>query len=219
MNLYENIKRKREELRMTQAELAVKTGYADKTMISKIEKGVIDLPQSKIQLFADALNTTPRDLMGWTAENKAVTKTKIPVLGRVAAGIPIDAIEDVLDWEEIPSDLASTGEFFGLKFKGHSLDPRIADGDVVSVRKPHITYTFRVLKPIENRVGAKLVPELMENVTPQEQYEILEMSKISGFVDRMRGTGRPTKKERRDLDQFVEDSYDNEFDEFDFDEL
>lgn len=133
MNLYENIKRKREELRMTQAELAVKTGYADKTMISKIEKGVIDLPQSKIQLFADALNTTPRDLMGWTAENKAVTKTKIPVLGRVAAGIPIDAIEDVLDWEEIPSDLASTGEFFGLKIKGHSMEPRIADGDVVIV--------------------------------------------------------------------------------------
>ena len=73
MNLYENIKRKREELRMTQAELAAKTGYADKTMISKIEKGVIDLPQSKIQLFADALNTTPRDLMGWTAENIGIS--------------------------------------------------------------------------------------------------------------------------------------------------
>ena len=59
----------------------------------------------------------------------------------------------------------------------------------------------------------------MENITPQEQYEILEMSRISGFVGRMRGTGRPTKKERRDLDQFVEDSYDIEGDEFDFDEL
>ena len=92
-------------------------------------------------------------------------------------------------------------------------------GDIVKVKKAPIKYSFKVLQCAEHRVGAKLVPELMENVTPQEQYEILEMSKISGFVDRMRGTGRPTKKERRDLDQFVEDSYDNEFDEFDFDEL
>ena len=81
----------------------------------------------------------------------------------------------------------------------------IKEGDVVSVRKPPITYTFRVLKPIENRVGAKLVPEILENITPKEQYDILEMSKISGFANRMRGTGRPTKKERRDLDEFLGD--------------
>ena len=92
-------------------------------------------------------------------------------------------------------------------------------GDIVNVKKAPITYSFRVLKCAENRVGAKLVPELMENVTPQEQYEILEMSRMSGFVDRARGTGRPTKKERRDLDQFVEEGYGMEFDEFDFDEL
>ncbi|MBO7271297.1 MAG: RNA-binding S4 domain-containing protein [Bacteroidaceae bacterium] len=92
-------------------------------------------------------------------------------------------------------------------------------GDIVNVKKAPITYSFRVLKCAENRVGAKLVPELMENITSQEQYEILEMSKISGFIDRQRGTGRPTKKERRDLDFFVEESYNDEFDEFDFDEL
>ena len=92
-------------------------------------------------------------------------------------------------------------------------------GDIVNVKKAPITYSFRVLKCAENRVGAKLVPELMENITSQEQYEILEMSKISGFIDRQRGTGRPTKKERRDLDIFVEESYLDEFDEFDFDEL
>ena len=92
-------------------------------------------------------------------------------------------------------------------------------GDIVNVKKAPITYSFRVLKCAENRVGAKLVPELMENITPQEQYEILEMSRISGFVDRTRGTGRPTKKERRDLDQFVEEGYGMEFEEFDFDEL
>ena len=92
-------------------------------------------------------------------------------------------------------------------------------GDIVNVKKAPITYSFRVLKCAENRVGAKLVPELMENITSQEQYEILEMGKISGFIDRQRGTGRPTKKERRDLDFFVEESYNDEFDEFDFDEL
>ena len=92
-------------------------------------------------------------------------------------------------------------------------------GDIVNVKKAPITYSFRVLKCAENRVGAKLVPELMENITTQEQYEILEMSKISGFIDRQRGTGRPTKKERRDLDSFVDESFGDSFEEFDFDEL
>lgn len=80
-------------------------------------------------------------------------------------------------------------------------------GDVVSVKKPPITYSFKVLKTIEQRVGAKLVPEIYENVTEAKQYELLEMSRISGFVDRARGTGRPTKKERRALDAFVEPEY------------
>ena len=92
-------------------------------------------------------------------------------------------------------------------------------GDVVKVKKAPITYSFRVLKTAENRVGAKLVPELMENITPQEQYEILEMSKISGFTDRQKGTGRPTKKERREIDRFSEEAFDIDFDEFDFDTL
>ena len=77
-------------------------------------------------------------------------------------------------------------------------------GDVINVRKPPITYSFRVLQPIERRVGAKLIPEILENVTSPEQYELLEMSKISGFVGRAKGTGRPTKKERRSLDDFRE---------------
>ena len=85
-------------------------------------------------------------------------------------------------------------------------------GDMVSVKKPPITYSFKVLKTIEQRVGAKLLPEIYENVTDPKQYELLEMSRISGFVDRARGTGRPTKKERRALDAFVEPEF------FDFDE-
>ena len=75
-------------------------------------------------------------------------------------------------------------------------------GDIVQVRKPPVTYSFKVLDLTSNRVGAKLVPQFLENITPPEQYEILELQKISGFVDRARGTGRPTKKERRELDEF-----------------
>ena len=76
-------------------------------------------------------------------------------------------------------------------------------GETISVRKSPITYSFKILDAIEQRVGAKLIPGVYENVTPKEQYELLEMSRISGFVDRARGTGRPTKKERRSLDAFI----------------
>lgn len=76
-------------------------------------------------------------------------------------------------------------------------------GETVSVKKSPIVYSFRILRPIEQRVGAKLIPEIYENVTDAKQYELLEMSRISGFVDRARGTGRPTKKERRALDAFA----------------
>lgn len=77
-------------------------------------------------------------------------------------------------------------------------------GDVISVRKPPVTYSFKVLACIESRVGAKLIPQVYENVTDPKEYEKLEMSRISGFVDRQRGSGRPTKKERRQLDAFTD---------------
>ncbi|MGI6573486.1 MAG: RNA-binding S4 domain-containing protein [Fermentimonas sp.] len=88
-------------------------------------------------------------------------------------------------------------------------------GDVIEVRKAPITFSFKVLALTDKRMGAKLVQQFMENVTPPEQYEILELNKISGFVDRQRGTGRPTKKERRDLEQFTR-SFD--VDDFDWSE-
>ena len=79
-------------------------------------------------------------------------------------------------------------------------------GDKVDVKKSPITYTFRVKQPIEKRVGAKLLPDVLENITSAEQYELREMSRISGFVDRARGTGRPTKKDRRALDEFADET-------------
>ena len=89
-------------------------------------------------------------------------------------------------------------------------------GDVIDVRKPPVTYSFRVLQAIERRVGAKLIPEILENVTASEQYEILEMNKISGFINRAKGTGLPTKKDRRSLDEF-QNEVPEFFGDFDFD--
>ena len=107
-----------------------------------------------------------------------------------------------------------------VTFNGSTIKPSrmIKEGDTVHVKKSPITYSFKVLKAIEQRVGAKLIPEIYENVTDPKQYELLEMSRISGFVDRARGTGRPSKKERRALDAFVEPvifGIDDDFDELD----
>lgn len=108
-----------------------------------------------------------------------------------------------------------------ISINGSQVKPSrmVKEGEVVQVKKPPITYSFKVLQTIEKRIGAKLVPEVMENVTTPDQYELLEMSRISGFIDRARGTGRPTKKDRRSLDKFNEPEYLDDMDfAFDFDE-
>lgn len=116
----------------------------------------------------------------------------------------------------IAADACKNGR---VTIKGINVKPShtIKAGEVVSVKKPPITYSFEVLQTIEKRVGAKLVPEVYKNVTDAKQYELLEMSRISGFVDRARGTGRPTKKDRRQLDAFVDPTLFG-FDDFDDDE-
>ena len=85
-------------------------------------------------------------------------------------------------------------------------------GDVIQIRKPPVTYSFKVLALAEKRMGAKLVPEFLENVTTPDQYQILELDKIRGFVDRTKGTGRPTKKDRRELDSFITPEFIDDFD-------
>ena len=90
-------------------------------------------------------------------------------------------------------------------------------GDIIEVKKPPVTWSFRVIQTIERRVGAKLIPEILENVTSPEQYELLEMNRISGFVGRAKGTGRPTKKDRRSLEAFTDDVPEF-FGDFDWDE-
>lgn len=92
-----------------------------------------------------------------------------------------------------------------ISLNGTQIKPSrmVKAGDIINVRKPPVTYSFKIKQAIEKRVGAKLIPDILENVTPPEQYELLEMNRISGFINRARGTGRPTKKDRRSLDSFT----------------
>jgi ribosome-associated heat shock protein Hsp15 len=107
------------------------------------------------------------------------------------------------------------GDGDGVQVKPSRL---IKVGDIVHVKKPPITYSFRVRALTENRLGAKLVPDYLENITPQSQYDLLDIVRISGFVDRRKGLGRPTKREGRQLAQFTEAAFDSDDWDFDFDE-
>lgn len=90
-------------------------------------------------------------------------------------------------------------------------------GDIVQIKKNPILYSFKVLALPKNRMNAKLVPEFMENVTTPDQLELIELGKIAAQSGRARGSGRPTKKERRDLEEFFEpfflDADDDDYDE------
>ena len=137
-NMYNRIKKLRLQRGWSQEELAKKIGYADKTSIAKIEAGKVDLPQSKIIAFSNVFFVTPSYLMDGNNSLPNSTKRKgipINVLGRVAAGIPIESVEEIIDTEEITEELAATGDFFGLQIKGDSMEPRITEGDVVIVRQ------------------------------------------------------------------------------------
>ena len=141
MEIKDILSQRRKELNLTMKQVADKVGVSEGT-ISRWESGKIaDMRRDKIMAYAQALNISPAIIMGWdnvdsssTIENTRAGK-RIPVLGSVAAGIPIDAIEDVLDWEDISEDMAKTGEFCGLRIKGDSMQPRIVEGDVVIVRQ------------------------------------------------------------------------------------
>ena len=148
LELYKNIKKQRQQLNLTQTELAQKLGYADKSMIAKIEKGQVDLPQSKIIAFADALETTPGLLMGWSEPNAQnditdnadnlykIDKVKLPLLGTIACGEPIYADEDRESYIMVGTDMKAD---FCLKCQGDSMiNARIYDGDIVFVRKQDI---------------------------------------------------------------------------------
>lgn len=139
MYLPENIRYLRKKHHISQETLAGELGYKSFTTIQKWEKGIAEPPLSVLLQLAKAFQVDLDDLTG-TDLSKEVRKkssqaVSIPVLGKVAAGIPIEAIENIIDYEEIPADWLNTGEYFGLQIKGRSMEPRILEGDVVIVRK------------------------------------------------------------------------------------
>lgn len=96
-----------------------------------------------------------------------------------------------------------------VTMKGAELKPSrtFKIGDTFSVRKGPITYTYEVLRLSENRLGAKLVPEYMRDITTPDQLELLVLARLAGKSGRDRGTGRPTKKDRREIEFFLSDDY------------
>lgn len=132
----DRLKELRSSRNLTQMALAEKLCIA-KSTISMYENGKREPDYETLELIADFFNVNIGSLLTskTTINSKSTTGTSVPVLGYVRAGIPIEAVEDILDYEEISSDLANTGEFFALKIKGDSMEPKISEGDVVIVRK------------------------------------------------------------------------------------
>ena len=130
----ELVKKLTDEQNMSMSELSRRVGIA-KSAISRYFNGTRELPLNKIGDFASVLHTTPDYLLGIEYEPQPPQGLKIPVLGTVAAGIPISAVEDILDYEEVPQSWENQGEFFALKIKGDSMEPRMESGDVVIVKQ------------------------------------------------------------------------------------
>lgn len=157
LQLYINIKKRRLELDMTQSDLAQRMGYADKSMIAKIEKGTVDLPQSKIIAFAEALKTTPGELMGLMENDVDIPSLtnvfpielkRFPMLGKIACGKPEYTNEDresyVMDGTNIKAD-------FCLTASGDSMiNARIFDGDIVFIRKQDMVENGEIAAVIVN---------------------------------------------------------------------
>lgn len=135
MEIKDILYNRRKELDLTMKQVADMVGVSEGT-VSRWESGEIaNMRRDKIMDYAKALRISPAVIMGWESKEETSRGFRIPVYDRVAAGIPIDAIEEVVDWEEIPEDMAKTGEFFGLRIKGDSMVPRIVEGDIVIVRQ------------------------------------------------------------------------------------
>lgn len=132
------LKMLREEKGLTQKDLAEKLSLTPKA-ISFYELGSREPSGDALIHMAHILGTTTDYLLGNSTTKEADQKVgrgvRIPVLGRVVAGIPIEAVEEILDYEEITPELAATGEFFAFKIRGHSMEPRMMEGDVVIVRR------------------------------------------------------------------------------------
>lgn len=124
------------ENELTQSELGKRIGLST-SAIGMYERGEREPDFEKLEKIAGFFNVNLNFLLGKEAvvSNKTIVGIRIPVLGKVAAGIPITAVENILDYEEISSDMASSGDYVALQIKGRSMEPRMWDGDVVIIRR------------------------------------------------------------------------------------
>ena len=139
--IHARIKEQRLKMGYTLAQIADMLNVKEAT-VQRYESGEIkNLKHDTIVNLANILKCSPAYLMGWTDntskdnDTQKIKGVKIPVIGTVAAGIPIEAIENIIDYEEIPKEMAQSSEYFALKIKGDSMAPRILNGDVVIVKK------------------------------------------------------------------------------------
>lgn len=138
MTIGQRIIQLRQSMNLQQKEVAEAIGM-NRIVLNRIELDKRPLRDDEVVMLANFFHVTSDYLLTGKKSNKLNLASgkgvRIPVLGRVVAGIPIEAVEEILDYEEITPELAATGEFFALKVKGHSMEPRILEGDVVIVRK------------------------------------------------------------------------------------
>lgn len=136
----DRIKALRKKLGISQVDFADKIGVSKQTLYKYENNIITNIPSDKIEAIAVNFKISPSLLMGWDEEQKiadqATTKAvRIPVLGRVAAGLPLFADEEIIDYEDISDAMAKDGEYYGLRIRGDSMEPKFSDGDVVIVRK------------------------------------------------------------------------------------
>lgn len=137
MNFGERLKEERKKIGISQKDFGRKIGVAEST-ISLYESNKRSPDKEILKKISLVLGVSVDYLLGEDTPyltSKESKYVRIPVLGRIIAGLPMEAIQEPIDWEEIPRELAATGEFFALKVKGHSMEPRILEGDVVIVKK------------------------------------------------------------------------------------
>lgn len=131
MLLLKHLRLKKDE---TQSEVAKAIGV-DRSTYAKYESGASEPSFEMLQRLADHFGVPRSRLLGEAETPRSDRVITIPVLGRVAAGIPIEAIEEIIDYEELDAEEYGHGEYFGLKIAGQSMEPKISDGDVVIVRR------------------------------------------------------------------------------------
>ena len=173
------IRELREFNKLTLDEVGISIGVSKQTLYKYEHEIITNIPSDKIESLARIYDVTPSYIMGWddNSENIAVTTgVKIPVLGRVAAGIPLQAIQEIEDYEEIPKEMADKAEYFALRIHGESMEPKFNDGDVVIIRRQDDVENGEIAVVIVNGCDATV-----KRVMKQENGIMLVASNQSVF--------------------------------------